>query len=67
MNFRGRKEPLLKNSGSLSAFIQHPLGERRASAHLSYFLAIKAIVFIEIQGRFGSVLMATGILWRTGA
>lgn len=24
-----------------------------------YFLAIKAIVFIEIQGRFGSALMAT--------
>lgn len=51
----------------MSAFIQHPLGERRVSAHFSYFLAIKAIVFIEIQGRFGSALVATETLWRTGA
>lgn len=37
------------------------------SAHLSHFLAIKAIVFIEIQGGFGSALMAAEMLWRAGA
>lgn len=56
-----QKKEIAPSEKKFGEFVNiHPtLGERRVSAHLSHFLAIKAIVFIEIQGRFGSALMAT--------
>lgn len=62
-----RKEIAPSKKKKLGEFVSiHPTSTwREESAHFSYFLAIKAIVFIEIQGRFGSALMATEILWRT--